>query len=208
MEEVGKQGRTVIFVSHNMTAMRSLCKNAILLENGKVKESGKTDTVINHYLKTMTSQTKQLWKSPDEAPGNEYVRLHSAEIIPDKKTVNKLIRVDTPIQLIFKFWNLRNESRLNFSLSIHNSEGIYVLNSVSSVHKINQEMFTGICHIPAHLLNDDMYRVGIMVTEDASTPLCVLPDVLTFEVHDMERDFGWFGKWGGVVRPNLKWDVK
>jgi lipopolysaccharide transport system ATP-binding protein len=50
MKDVSKVGRTVLFVSHNMSAVRSLCRSAILLENGKLSKSGKADEVVKHYL--------------------------------------------------------------------------------------------------------------------------------------------------------------
>lgn len=50
MSEVSKQGRTVLFVSHNMGAINDLCQNAVLLNNGLMKDMGPTKRIINEYL--------------------------------------------------------------------------------------------------------------------------------------------------------------
>ncbi len=50
MGEVAKEGRTVLFVSHNMAAVNSLCSTCLLLEKGSIVQSGDTKTVISHYL--------------------------------------------------------------------------------------------------------------------------------------------------------------
>ncbi len=58
MSEVSNQGRTVIFVSHNMAAVSRLCKRAILLQNGKIEFSGECEDVINRYLKSKDKLNK------------------------------------------------------------------------------------------------------------------------------------------------------
>ncbi|MGA7627262.1 MAG: ABC transporter ATP-binding protein, partial [Methanoregula sp.] len=57
MGDVGKEGRTVLFVSHNMAAMRQLCPSCIWLANGKLKDAGPTQDVIDHYLESTISTT-------------------------------------------------------------------------------------------------------------------------------------------------------
>jgi lipopolysaccharide transport system ATP-binding protein len=57
MEEVAAAGRTVLFVSHNMTAIRELCKRAIWIHQGVVQEDGDVDRVTRSYLRTLTSSS-------------------------------------------------------------------------------------------------------------------------------------------------------
>jgi lipopolysaccharide transport system ATP-binding protein len=59
MDEVSRSGRTVIFVSHNMTALKSVCSRGILLQNGRLIHDGKMDTIINHYLDNQNSEVNE-----------------------------------------------------------------------------------------------------------------------------------------------------
>jgi lipopolysaccharide transport system ATP-binding protein len=62
------------------------------------------------------------------------------------------------------------------------------------------------CDIPANFLNDGYYRTHIMIVKDTSTVLFNHNETMLFEVFDVPREFSWYGKWPGVVRPNLVWD--
>ena len=66
MQDVSKgEGRTVLFVSHNMTAVKSLCKKGIILENGQVKEFGDIDPIVSRYLKGDSAiENHKKWDKP------------------------------------------------------------------------------------------------------------------------------------------------
>lgn len=57
MREVSQAGRTVLFVSHNMSAVESLCGSCIYLQNGKVQQQGASKTIINSYLQSVSSSS-------------------------------------------------------------------------------------------------------------------------------------------------------
>ncbi|MBM4075159.1 MAG: hypothetical protein FJ267_05900 [Planctomycetes bacterium] len=58
--------------------------------------------------------------------------------------------------------------------------------------------------IPGDFLNDGVYRIRVLLVEQ-SRVIVDLWDLVEFEVRDVERVGGWFGKWEGVVRPKLPW---
>lgn len=82
MGDVASHGRTIIFVSHNMQAVQSLCKTALYLKAGQVADYGQTDKIINNYLSREVKNQMDVSWNKEDAPGNEYVRLISARIIP------------------------------------------------------------------------------------------------------------------------------
>ncbi|GAH87893.1 unnamed protein product, partial [marine sediment metagenome] len=82
--DVAKEGRTVLFVSHNMLSLQNLCAKGILLESGKISMEGSITTVINKYLDLGREQTGEVcWASPDTAPGNERVRLKAVRVVSE-----------------------------------------------------------------------------------------------------------------------------
>ena len=85
MENVSHgEGRTILFVSHNMSSIINLCNRAILLNEGKIVADGKADKVVRQYLSTGDATDGEVvWANPDDAPGNESVRLYSVKILQD-----------------------------------------------------------------------------------------------------------------------------
>ena len=210
MEEVGREGRTVLFVSHNMTALKILCSRAMLLDKGDMVTEGETQAVVNHYLQNMTNSVlEQVWENRETAPGNDKVRLRSARIIiNDEEHHENVIRVDTPLKIEFECWNLLQEAELNFSMSLYNAEGLCIFNTVSPAVVYRAGLIRGVCAIPGNILNDETYSVMIMIVKDMSVPLFSKNDVLVFEVKDIVREGAWYGKWHGVVRPKLVWNTE
>ena len=77
MSAVAGEGRTVLFVSHNMNAVGYLCRNAVLLEAGKVDCEGRVSDVIQRYLSRFDNESITFiqWRDIEKAPGDETVKL-------------------------------------------------------------------------------------------------------------------------------------
>ncbi|MCB0255128.1 MAG: ABC transporter ATP-binding protein, partial [Anaerolineae bacterium] len=213
MGDVSREGRTVLFVSHNMTAVQGLCQRGIWIASGSVQSSGPVTDVVAHYLGSQASGIlRQEWDDRATAPGNEKVRLHLAQISRDTDhldaSVGREINVHTSILLTFEFWNLRPDTHLNLSLNLFTSEGIRVFNSASPAQMYACGLIRGTCRVPGDLLNDGLYRVEIMIVEDEARVIYYHPDVLVFEVADTERETSYHGKWQGIVRPKILWTIE
>src|ERR1700683_4313940 len=124
MGEVSQQGRTIIFVSHNMVALRSLCTRLIWLEEGRVKEAGDPNDLVSHYLVTHREDNlESLWPNQSDAPGNDVIRIRKVSVHSesDHGATNldaELITVRTPLVIEFEYWNLKPRALLNLSLQI------------------------------------------------------------------------------------------
>lgn len=209
VSDVARSGRTVLFVSHNMAAIRNTCSRVIWLDQGRVRADGPASEVVREYLQIGSSTVeRRTWDDPATAPGNDAVRLSSVRILPSSGPLT----VRTPFSIEFEYWNLRPETRLNLSMSVYNQEDIPVFVSTTATDEewhgrpFPAGLFRSTCEIPANLMNDGVYRVVLMVVKDSAIVLHREDDVITFEIHDdpAERD-GWYGKWIGVVRPRLTW---
>lgn len=216
MGDVTKEGRTVLFVSHNMAAMQSLCDRVIWLDQGRVVEDGNTDQVVSRYLQTSySSVTAQNWPDRRTAPGNDKVRLHSVCVLPVDGSPADPITVQTAFQLEIKYWNLQPGAHLNISLHVYNEQGIMVFNAVPSEETIWQGrpfpagLFRDVCFIPAKLMNDGRYRIELLIVQDDTNIIYQYDDILVFDVLDVvEGRGGWYGKWPGTVRPALAWKTE
>lgn len=205
MGDVAKGGRTVLFVSHNMTAVRGLCERAVWLESGEPKEDGAASEVISRYLQTGASEvTCREWSDPATAPGDDSVRIHRMRVVPEDGS--NVISVRTPFGIVFEFWNRKPSTQMNFSMNLYDTSGLHILNSASRVFSAPAGLIRGLCRIPGNLLNNGTHRVMIMIVR-SDQAIYLQDDALVFEIHDERRDDGWYGRIGGAVRPALKWEV-
>jgi lipopolysaccharide transport system ATP-binding protein len=206
MNDVAQKGRTVLFVSHNLTALQSICRRAIWLNNGEMADDGDANHVVTRYLSTTANTVlEQTWKDAHSAPGNDEVKLRSVRVLTDSLAAEPHITVRTPIKLEFEFWNYEANTSLNICCILYNQENVCVLDARSDPKEYPVGMVREVCYIPGDLLNDETYRIRIAIIKDTSIMLLDKDNVAMFEVHDVERQGNWYGKWMGVVRPKFKW---
>ena len=216
MGEVAQGGRTVIFVSHNMLAIKGLCSHVVWLHQGEIRDEGEPNGVVSKYLRTSDSMNaEQIWPDIASAPGNSKFRLTAARVRPSEGVPSDRIDVHTPTVMEFEYWNLVPGARLNLSVVVKTAEGYPIFNSGSGWEQnwggkpYPEGLFRSAFHIPADLLNDGTHRVHLYIVKDQSEVIFQLEDVLVFDVQDAPDLRGaWFGKWTGAIRPNLIWETE
>lgn len=204
MRDVSASGRTILFVSHNMTAVQALCNRTLYFERGKLIEQGETNQVVASYLSKI-SKTKLIreWNTPEEGPGNDLVRIKKIEILPEYVDNQIFIDVRTPFRVRFEFWNLMDKANLNLSLHLYSMTGECIFNVGTLSQSYSRGLISGECLIPGHFLNDGTYNVSMMIVKDTVTPLYNMEEGLIFDVADYRDGVAWYGKWPGFVRPQL-----
>ncbi|MDD5455809.1 MAG: ABC transporter ATP-binding protein [Candidatus Margulisbacteria bacterium] len=204
MEQVStQQGRTVLFVSHNMSAVQSLCTKGLLLKNGQALEYGPINQIVHHYLNHEIQMISEQEWPVESAPGNDFIRIKKIKIAPPSHlNPGQPLTVDTPVDIALEFWNLKPDINLNLSLVLWKVTGECIFNLVTESKVLPEGLCSGTCHIPGKFLNDDKYSLEIYFVRDRGTILYKKPEIAFFEILDSEqRD--WFGKWIGAVRPNI-----
>ena len=213
MGDVAQQGRTIIFVSHNLAAVQNLCQRAIWLDQGQIVAQGDVRAIVPQYLQTSSQVcTETVWPDRDNAPGTDEVRLESVRLVAEGAGSVAQIAVNTPFTIEASYWNLQAETKLNVSIAVYNQEGVcaFISSSVNDPHWQDREFPAGLfrskCRIPGYLLNYGTYTVVLYVVKDAGVLLYRHEKALTFEVQDITEDRGgWYGNWLGVARPRLTW---
>ncbi len=205
MQDVsGKDGRTVLFVSHNMVAMKNLCNSIMYLQHGNIIETGPTDKVINNYLSHSKDDSvmSKFFESEESAPGNELIKIRRFEVCPLVKNSYDPITIETPINIDFDFWNLSGNREVNLSMHVYTNTDECIFATVTKQIKIGNGLQKATCEIPGNFLNDGVYIVSMAVVGD-SKPLFVYDKKISFEVNESRKESNWHGKWPGVVRPSL-----
>ena len=209
MGRAAEEGRTVLFVSHNMTAVQGLCSRAIWLGEGELRDEGAPGAVVSRYLQDAAATlTQQLWPDPLSAPGNDRVRLRAARAGAAGVERAEPITTRTPVLLEFEYWNLREGAQLSLTLHLANEDGVLVFSAGPvgeqqwAGRPLPRGLFRDTCLIPGDLLNDGLHRVELLVVDRDTELVHRERDVLVFEVRDSPDLRGrWFGKWKGAVRP-------
>jgi lipopolysaccharide transport system ATP-binding protein len=225
MSEVAEHGRTVMFVSHNMTAINQLCPRTILLADGQISKNGKTSDVVPAYLQMggASSGGEWVWEDPSRAPGNEKVRLHAIRVL-SQGSVRSEVNIDQDVTIEVEFWNYQQGAR-NLCVNIYLLDGMGTVvlstgntpgaNSLREVWFHEQHpagLFKARCTLPANFLNEGHYYVTVYVVTLGPLEIEVnAPQAISFHVFDtgvMRTPGGGMGKWAGVVRVRLPWETE
>jgi len=206
MKQVSTEdGKTVLFVSHNAQALKNLCTKAIYLEKGSLIDIGNTGDVISNYLKR--EQTLYLNKSfatPQDAPGNEFIKIKSVKVNPGYLDQHQIIDVRTPLVISFEFWYMpQGEINLGVSIILNTLMGDCIFDVDSPSVPFQPGIVKGECTIPGNFLNNGSYSVTFAFVKNTSSLLFEYEDSLSFDVEDYRENTAWYGDWPGAVRPKF-----
>ena len=213
-----KEGRTVLFVSHNMDSIVRLCEKAILLKDGKTQYTGSTEKAISFYLKSDFGTTAiRRWSDISRAPGNETVRLIEVKVHTEDNKVSENFDITKRIGITMNYEVLQDGHKLTHSYNLFNQKGIHILSShdvVSDLREIPRTRgnYSSTMWLPGNLLSEGSVLVGAaVITID---PLIIHfneLDAVAFNVVDNIDGNSARGKYvggfPGVVRPLLEWET-
>jgi lipopolysaccharide transport system ATP-binding protein len=206
MHDVSRAGRTILFVSHNLTAVTSLCTRAVWLDQGRIAREGTPGEIVAAFLTAGLSRDHVREWDAESAPQTPRVRLRAVRLIPRTSEVGRPIDVRTPLDLEVEFDKCRADGETNVGVYLANIQGVCLFNTVSPQCGGPAGRYRAVVRIPGDLLNNGLHRVRVMLAHDLS-PQVDLDGVLMFEVHELERTIAAQGEWAGAVRPRLDWSV-
>ncbi len=210
MQDISREGgRTVLFVSHNMAAIESLCTRVISMEHGKICGDGDPTKVISDYLQNSSFSDRMIsFNSIADAKGNENIRIMYAAIEnASSKNKNDIIDVTSLIDFRMKIINQTDKERVSIGYDLKTIKGDVVFGS-GSKFDCKLDLITEIsCQIPANFLNDDVYQIHVYFHTNEMRGLFNDDELLTFEVKDVKRESGYLGKVNGMIRPSLPWTI-
>jgi lipopolysaccharide transport system ATP-binding protein len=207
MGEVAKGGRTVLFVSHNMTAVQSLCRRALMLATGTLIADDEAGSVVTRYLSEAqgSSEAKQ-WTDPQTAPGNDLIRIKRVRILPDAGSSADLLTMQTPLRIETDYWVTDVGVATHLTYHLLNDHGIVVLTSGCTSQVRQPGVYKAACTIPGNLLNSGGYFLKLLIVENENQVTYENDGIASFTVVDAaERNHAWMGREPGVVQPPLSW---
>ncbi|WP_297337030.1 ABC transporter ATP-binding protein [Algoriphagus sp.] len=204
MGDLSKSGRTVLFVSHNLTAVQELCSTGILLKNGRLTESGPVAEIINSYQGSLSSSDFKI----SFPVINENIRLNDFKIYPQGG--GNAITCDTPIFFEMLFENLIPNRTQDVTLELKMMDGSIVFHQAfefapSSDSRLGLYRLKG--KIPGKLLNAGFYSFKLIFGHNRQYSLLTINELCVFEVENTHTLLGsLFNTPPGTIRINLDFD--
>ncbi|CAC9976397.1 MULTISPECIES: ABC transporter ATP-binding protein [Flavobacterium] len=210
MQDISKgEGRTVLFVSHNMAAVKSLCTRGIILEHGKVAFEGEIENAVSYYLggnaETMNSRTF----------GNEYdfpvFKLIEISLknygrnSDDVLRENELIILNTKLNI-----KINDPERYHITYHLNNEMGEAMFSfSNAGSFSLKNGINDITCNFPISFFQSGQYFLSLFIVEDSKQPIFIESDVVAFTVVDAGRELGtYMGREPGYIRPQFEWKIQ
>lgn len=216
MEDVSKEGRTVLFVSHNMGTIRSLCSRAIWLSGGQLVMSGQPASVISAYLSSSMSDAGlagEVVFTDQVVSVGEEMRLQSIRLVGPDGEIRSSFEVNTPIKIevCYELMQALRGMRISLYLLTLQGEIAFITTDHKSrlVESAQPGRYKSICTIPGGLLNIGKYFVRVDGDIPGVKVLHLGKEYLSFTTEGIGNHGSDYpdANWDGVVCPRLDWQV-
>jgi lipopolysaccharide transport system ATP-binding protein len=220
MEAIGEEGRTILFVSHNMPAVTRLCDRVLLVDQGSILMDGTAHDVVSGYLSTGKGMAPEAnWPDPTSAPGGAIARLRSVSVRDENGNVSNSIDIRRQVNVQIEFECLEEGHVLIPAFSLWNDEGFQLFSAMDL-----DPQWRGKVRPPGHYVCQAVIPGNFLAegTMSINTALWEWEphrrleyrqkDVVAFQVLDnLEGDSArgdYIGNIAGAVRPLLDWTTQ
>jgi lipopolysaccharide transport system ATP-binding protein len=208
MGEVSKNGKTLLFVSHNIAAVKSLCTQAVVLEKGTIKTKGKIDIAVAAYLNEASEMYNRVVF--DAKYAFKEFTLHEINI-KQKDTTEfctldeyDTVELNTKISICTTNFNLD----LTYVLRNEYGEPLFTFTHAGNNMKLNQGLNNVKCIFPKGYFNIGTYYLAIYIIKNAKETIYTENDILVFNIQEGQRPIGaWMGREPGFIKPIFDWSI-
>lgn len=215
MGNFAREGRTVLFISHNMAAINTLCERVVWIDDGKVLLDGLAQKVINSYLcESAQNASKKVWDE-GKRPGNRLFQLVSVSVKNSAGELAREINISEGATIEIEYVVLEEKTQVHLSLVLFDASGYEVFGSLNNTDMefYNRQLLRGhyvsSCKIYGDLLNNGRYLVSIIGATAYWSEGFRADFPISFDAVDdgvLKADYP--GGYGGVVRPKLNWKTE
>ena len=210
MQDVSKgEGRTVLFVSHNMTSIKALCKRGVILKNGMLVDDGPVDVVVTHYLRGDSKvDNYKCWENSEIS--KEGFELLEIGVRKKGGDYNDVMRMDHDLELIIRYRLNRPIDSFWITMHMKNEQGNKIFSFSGGERCIDNHHEAGEylqkCTIPANFLNWGNYAIDFMAFQQVNNIECLASehDLVSFTIANRQVEIGgYMGKEPGDVTPKF-----
>jgi lipopolysaccharide transport system ATP-binding protein len=216
MNEVAGEGRTVLFVSHQMGAIRGLCDRTLLITSGKISFDGNTDQAINQYLNSTKIETGlSEWLANDAMRETESIYLVAVRVLDSQDHCRKFFMSNEIVVIELDVYIRQKPEHFKMSIQLETASGEVVFfsshNDVQDLPVLNGQdgLYQFRVFIPESLLNTNTYSVSVSSSLHKKRSIFRHERIVQFEVkHQIPNLKYMIGKRPGSVSPLLEWNAK
>lgn len=207
MKEVAEgDGRTVLFVSHNMASIKNLCTSGMVLQNGRKVFEGSSVDAVQFYTQSEKQRLEIVnhmrWPK-EEAPGNDNIRLLELKLSPLR---GEMLSIDSGIKVEYTFSNTRENINLGTTLEVTSIKDELLIHQgmgITTERDSRQGIYKAEFQIADYVLNEGQYKINLMFGENKSYRLLKLDEIMGFQVAA-----GVNGEWNKSLPGLLYLDLK
>jgi len=220
MEAIGEEGRTILFVSHNMPAVTRLCNRVLIVDQGSITMDGSPHNVVSTYLRSGKGKASQVsWQDVTAAPGGQVARLRSVSIRNDSGDISDTIDIRRPVIVQIEFDCLKTGHVLIPAFSLWNDEGFQLFSAMDLDPEWRGKVRPPgkyVCRvvIPGNFLAEGTMSVNTALWEWEPHRRLEYhqKEVVAFQVVDnLDGDSArgdYIGDISGAIRPMLDWTTQ
>jgi len=206
-----KEGRTVLFVSHNMSAVKSICRRGILLKNGSVTFDGDAVSAVDYYMQGGSELSSFRKWTEAEMPGNNNIKIREVSVHAAGKSPDSPILTSDDLVFEIEFYNNIEQGIIDVTWDLFNVQGIHVahLGRVCDANGFGKGWYKTTTVLPKNVLNSERYIFNIHFGRNQVELLFRMEDILIFDVEDAIEERGSnFNKFPGVIHPVCEWKTE
>ncbi|MDU9047569.1 MAG: ABC transporter ATP-binding protein [Candidatus Electrothrix sp. Rat3] len=218
LKGIKEEGKTILFVSHQLHMVQSICSKVLLLNNGEVVTQGSTDRVIGLYRGGGTAVNEGSIEYHDELIGDDIVRLLAVSVLDSNNSTTVRPMINQAIKILVEIEVLRHSERQlvpRLDVKMEDGKFVFISFAVNEIKPLKIGKHSLLCHIPSNFLNQNNYYISIGLVSYKPTRIMHFHehDVLSFDVVDPlegvpTRPEGIaMNEFPGAVRPLLEWEI-
>jgi lipopolysaccharide transport system ATP-binding protein len=220
MGAIAAQGRTVLFVSHNLQAVTRLCSRVMLMEAGrKVLDTNPQDAVAAYLSTGVSGAAERVWPDPATAPGGDVVRLRAVRVVDENGASSDRMSTRTAFRIELEYDVVQPGYALRTNITAHHlTEGIVAF----SLFDLDREWrgkrrpagrYRTSVFVPGDLLAEGQFSITATVALKASgvVQFCEVGAVAFHIIDTLDGESArgdWGGSLGGALRPKLNWSTE
>lgn len=209
MNDVAKgEGRTVLFVSHNMAAVKSLCNKGIVLKDGYLAFKGSQEEATSYYQKNVVDYKKiDFSDNADLAPGNASIKVLGFDVNP---IIGDVIQISSGVKFELTFLNYCEGINLDITFELKTLDDIAIFHHgtvITSKKDSRKGIYKVAGSIPENLLNSGNYKFKLIFGQDQRIALFFMDDVIQFEIMN-EISGSNASVLPGIIRPSINYDLE
>jgi lipopolysaccharide transport system ATP-binding protein len=218
MSDVANQGRTVLFVSHNMSAILRLTDEALVIEHGMLALRAPSGQAVDYYLSSGFSQQGQRTWKPDEIPADaKPFRPAGMRVLNARGDLSDAIRSVEPFTIELEYTLDQPITGLRVGIYLMSTRGEFIFTSFDTDEPQEYERYStrsagtyiSRCTVPADMLNEGRYVVGVNASSFRIKRYFQDEQALTFNVDGAGAPgMHWPEPRLGALRPRLQWEIK